>query len=636
MKCDGEMIFPVMPLSIPEEGRSISPAELLKIESVRLFVERTLLVAPGFRVNEDNANDLAMVCRRLEGIPLAIELAAARMKAMSLKVMLQRLDDRFRLLTGGNRNALPRQQTLRALLDWSYDLLSENSKILLKRTSLFAGGFDLNSANVICSDENIMDYDILDILHDLVEKSLLNFDPGSERYSMLETIRQYGLEKYAGEDDAEAVRGKHFAYFRNLAEETEPRMREKEQAKYLNLTEREHSNMLSALEWGVSVGRIDDAARIAIGISRFWNIRGYVQTADKWYSILTENRDRISPDIRGRVLNYAGDFHQYSGDHDGTLRLLKDAVECSRLNGNTSWTASSLNSLGAMLAKRGDYSGARSVLAECLGIARQVENNRTILGVLCNLSQLDILLSDFDSAESFIRECLDLSRESGDSYYIYLSERNAGQIAAIRGNLTEALDYYGRALNFNKEIGFQPGISVILTELAELNIALGNIPAARELLEESSRIAAEAKDTLCRAMAANAYGNAEFESANIEKATAFFKEGLALFGSIDGKDGIALALSGLGLCEMARSEFQSAKEHFLKSRDLMEEIRYSKELPNVMLQMADAEDKLGNTDRARELVKNAAEMIAASGLTLTGRRKDLHDMLVEKFSISDQ
>ena len=251
----GELSYPVPSLSWPDVKHLPTIEQLTQYEAVRLFIDRALLVAPHFVVDKDNAPFIAQICYRLDGIPLALELAAARTKMLSVEQISKRLDDRFRLLTGGARTALPRQQTLRALIDWSYDLLTENERLLLRRLSVFAGGWILDATEEVCSGDGMETYDVLDSLTQLVNKSLVvvmeHSQGGETRFRMLETIRQYAREKLLEVRGSEIVRQRHLAYFVKLAERAEPELPRSNQVFWLNKLDDEIDNFRMAIEWAL-------------------------------------------------------------------------------------------------------------------------------------------------------------------------------------------------------------------------------------------------------------------------------------------------------------------------------------------------------------------------------------------------
>ncbi|MBI1743115.1 hypothetical protein HYR54_08625 [Candidatus Acetothermia bacterium] len=272
----GETLFAVSPLPLPQEH--LEKEKLMQTPSVQLFVERAQAAKPSFQLTEENAEDVAEICRQLDGIPLALELAAARVKIMPPQKMVEYLDDRFRYLTGGARTAMAHHQTLRATIDWSYDLLEEEEKILLNRLSLFRGGFVLEATEGVCAGGALDELSVLEHLTQLVHKSLVQVDEEGEeaRYRLLETVRQYAQEKLESRGEMESYRQAHGQYFLKLAVEAEPHLRGAEQAHWLNRLEREHENLRGALEWALGGRRGEEGLQLAGAMGRFWWIHGHL------------------------------------------------------------------------------------------------------------------------------------------------------------------------------------------------------------------------------------------------------------------------------------------------------------------------------------------------------------------------
>lgn len=282
----GETLFPLASLSLPS-GPALPPADMLRqYESVRLFVDRATAAQPAFRFSAGNAPAVAQVCSRLDGIPLALELAAARVKVLSPEQIVSRLDDRFRLLSGGSRTALPRQQTLRALIDWSYDLLSPAEQALLRRLSVFAGGWTLEAAESVCAGEAVEDWEVLDLLSHLVAKSLVAVEPpedGQVRYRLLENLRQYAGERLAETADAVRLPPRHRDWFLNFAEEAELHLSGPEHAHWLDRLEREHDNFRKALQFcQTQPAEAEAFLRLAGALNRFWSVRSYLSEGRGW------------------------------------------------------------------------------------------------------------------------------------------------------------------------------------------------------------------------------------------------------------------------------------------------------------------------------------------------------------------
>ncbi len=306
----GEQAWHVPSLSIPDLKHLPAIEGLSQYEAVRLFIDRAVLAQPHFAVTNENAPAVAQICSRLDGIPLAIELAAARVKVLKAEQIAERLNDRFRLLTGGSRTALPRQQTLRALIDWSYDLLSENEKLLLRRLAVFMGGCTLEAAEQVCSDERLHADDVLDLLIHLVDKSLVVVDeqPGQLRYRMLETVRQYAREKLLESGEGERLHTQHLAYFLKFAEEAEPHLFRTEQIDWLDRLELDDDNLRAALEWAVDDPQNNPpeaALRLCSALWYFWWIRGYRSYGQEWLKrALSKPSQSPGTVARGRTLGY--------------------------------------------------------------------------------------------------------------------------------------------------------------------------------------------------------------------------------------------------------------------------------------------------------------------------------------------
>ncbi|HMD81517.1 MAG TPA: BTAD domain-containing putative transcriptional regulator, partial [Anaerolineales bacterium] len=313
----GETVWLVPSLSLPDARDSVTVKKLSKSESIHLFIERATVMQPQFTLTDQNANAVVQICRRLSGMPLAIELAAARVKMMTVDEIASRLDDRFSLLTSGNRSALPRQQTLRATIDWSHDLLSEPERVLFRRLAVFAGGFRLDAAESICSHDELKRSDILDLLGRLVDKSLVVVDSaagGQTRYRFLETIREYGFDKLKNAGEEALVRDHHLEFFMRLAVETEPHLYAPEQAEWFARTDAEIDNLRAALDWSIT-GTEENETRIRNGLqlvgvlSWFWQ-KGYsYEFSERLKNMLSHKTAGMQTIARARALTAAGFLH---------------------------------------------------------------------------------------------------------------------------------------------------------------------------------------------------------------------------------------------------------------------------------------------------------------------------------------
>lgn len=564
----GEKIYNVSSMSFPDPAKKITPGELIQYESARLFTERALQLNPEFRINDENANALSEICFRLDGIPLAIELAAARTGIMNLITLNEKLKDRFKFLKSGKRTDLPRQQTLKALIDWSYDLLPDEEKILWKRISVFKRGFNTEAAEKICSDEKISCEDILQLLNNLIEKSIIVFDKQNYRFKLLETIREYGLELFADREELILIMKKHFLFFYDFVERLTPKLKGAEMPVYINLLDLEQGNIETALEWSIETNQITGGARLIFSLGRYWSYREYNNLGFKWCEVFLKFRDELSDELYADIQNWAAQYLSNQGEYDKAEEYFKKSLLLYEKLKDASWTGSMLNSLGAISARKGDYEKACELLERSLNFKRQLNDKGGLCGALCNLGQLEILTGELDKAKLRIDEVLGLSNEIGDRLYLYLSMRLAGQYFFHKGNFESALDYYEQAIKINRDVDYKAGTSACLTELAEILINLGEFKKAGELLEEGLIIAEGLEDKFYPAMAKNIRGLFLFETGNLTESEKEYSESSDLYTSINDKNGIAITLCGLAKIKFEMKDLQNSFALFRKSLDM--------------------------------------------------------------------
>jgi tetratricopeptide (TPR) repeat protein len=398
------------------EGQRTLLAE--RYEAVRLFVERGQDAKAGFALTEANAPVVAEICVRLDGLPLAIELAAARVKILPPEAMLGRIANRLKLLKGGARDLPERQRTLRGAIDWSHDLLSEEERTLFRRLSVFAGGRTLEAIEGVCDPEGKLD--ALEGVESMVDKSLIRQEEGAggePRFVMLETIHEYAREKLEGSREPEEIKRLHAAYFLALAEEAEPELVGPDQIAWMDRLETEHDNMRSALSWALGSGRIDTALRLGGALEWFWKVRGHFVEGGRWLEE-TLSADEDVPDIvRAKALCSAGYLADVQGDIERARRLLQESLALYRELGDEERTARSLQFLG--WTDREDIERARRLLEESLEINRRVGSKRELAMVLHSLAvhALDAMTVEAGEQErmkALFEESEALYRESGD------------------------------------------------------------------------------------------------------------------------------------------------------------------------------------------------------------------------------
>jgi predicted ATPase/class 3 adenylate cyclase len=489
----GETAWRVPSLSLPDPRRLPSVENLTIYETVRLFIDRALAVLPTFTVTNQNAPAVAQICHRLDGIPLAIELAAARVKVLSVEQIAKRLDDRFRLLTGGSRTALPRQQTLRALIDWSYDLLSEAERTVFRRLSVFVGGWTIEAAEAICGDAVPPragaggEDDVLDLLTQLVNKSLVVVgEEGAEtRYRLLETIRQYARDKLLESGEAAALHGRHRDWFLALAEQDEPELGRLGQTAWLDRMEAEHDNLRAALEWSIGGGDAEAELRLVGALHWFWWVRGYWSEGRKWLEGALSRGKGASAPARAKALCGAGNLAGFQGDYAQAKARLEESLVLFRELGNKGRIAWSLGTLGLFTGSRYSYNLAVELCEEGLALSREIGDKS---GISDSLTLLGIVVSgqgDYGRVVELFEESLSLSRESGYKWGIALALFMLGAMARNQNDYGRAEELFEESLALLRELGVKKSIADSLINLGDVRQHQGDYDRAKELYKES-------------------------------------------------------------------------------------------------------------------------------------------------------
>jgi predicted ATPase/class 3 adenylate cyclase len=488
----GETIWRVPSLSLPDAQRGPSVDHLMQFEAVRLFIERSAAIQPSFALTTENAEAVGAVCRRLDGIPLAIELAAARLRVLSPGQIAARLDERFNLLTGGGRTVLPRHQTLRGALDWSYDLLSPKERALLRRLSVFAGAWTLEAAEAVCAGEGVERQEILDLLTQLVSKSFALMDTQEEsvRYGLLETVRQYGRDRLEESREADGTRTRHLNWYLQLAEQAERGMVGADQSAWLDRLEVEHDNLRAALEWakvGDSGG--DAGVRLAGALSQFWNVHGHFSEGRAWLeAVLARSPDAPAP-ARAKALAGIGFLAYRQGDYAGLITLCTESLALFRELGDLTGMGQALYLLGMAAEGQGDYARAKMLLQESLALGRQVGGKRRMAISLNSIGEVARCLGDYAEARASYEESLALYREGGDKRGIAIALGNLGHVALHQEDTERAAAFFMEALGLVRQLAYKLGI-------AEHMAGLGGVAAAQGRYARAVRLLGAAKDLL--------------------------------------------------------------------------------------------------------------------------------------------
>lgn len=451
----GERIYRTPSLDLPPASGAILDKNtdfVLEYSAVALFVERALLVQPGFRLTYENVRSAARLCYRLDGIPLALELAAARLRSLSVNELEARLDDRFRLLTGGTGTSLPRHRTLRALIDWSYNLLNEQERLLLARLSVFAGGWSLEAAEVVCTDETLIDRtQALDLLAGLVDKSLVvaEMNEGVSRYQLLDTIRRYAADRLRENGDSAALRQRHLQFYLKFAQ---ARLQEEAQSSLWDRWEQEHDNLRAALEWCRTVPQeVKTGMLLSVAMTGFWDARGYWQEGRECLESALEQDHGPPSLLRGQALRSAGWLTLLLEDYTSARRCLEECLMVSQALEDQSGIACALSDLGAVLRDQGEFSEARPYFEQSLALSRDIGDRLGIALGLHRVGIVDYFLGHLISARDLLKEALDIRRDMGAWHGAAWSLILLGRVFCDLGDYASAHTSYAESLVLQSE-----------------------------------------------------------------------------------------------------------------------------------------------------------------------------------------
>jgi len=458
LRVSGEASYPVPALGVPDPGKTVALPAMTQYEAVLLFVDRAMASLPSFQLTEQNAAAVADICQRLDGIPLALELAAARVRTLSVESIAARLGDRFRLLAGGNRTAMPRQQTLRALIDWSFDLLTENERALLRRLAVFAGGWTLEGAEAVGAAGSIGEHDVVDLLSNLVEKSLVNMEAEGQRYRLVETVRQYAQDKLDEAGEADATRSRHLAFYLALAERASPELVGPNQGVWLARLDLEGENLLAAHAW---CDQAQDGAelglRLVFAINFYMFYRGLLALLQRaTLEALARSEGQPMTAARCRVLHTAGKASLFMGRFAEAQGLLEQAIAVAREIGDEQRLAMIHDELGGVAMGQGDLVTARHHAEQALLLAKGHSDQRALVSANCTLAQLCRMEGDLDAAEPLYAEAQAMARAIGDRESIAITLLNLAMVAVGRNDGDRARPMLLEALTIAGDIGSKP------------------------------------------------------------------------------------------------------------------------------------------------------------------------------------
>jgi predicted ATPase/class 3 adenylate cyclase len=467
----GEQEYQVEPLKLPDHKRLPPLERLTQYESVRLFIERAKASRPEFSVTDDNAPAVAEICARLDGLPLAIELAAARIKLLGPSAMLQRLGSRLKLLTGGARNLPERQRTLRGTIEWSFALLEEGEQVLFARLAVFSGGRTLEAIEAVCDAEGDLPVDALEGVSSLLDNSLLRQEQGAEgeeRFVMLETIQEFGRERLEASGEAEQLGRQHAEYFLGVAEEAKQKLGGGQQLECLQRLEAEHDNMRAALPWSLEQ-EPETALRLAVALARFWEMRSYFTEGSRWLEAALRQSDHADESARAKALSEAGTFAWHRGDYEQATVFHGEALELYRQLGDDSGVAFALMCLGVQDLEQGDHERAAPFFEEALTLSRKLGDKRTIVYALHNLGEVARHTGQYEQARMLGMEAVSVSREMDDKWseardFVWL-----GMVSAYEGDdYEEAAGFLEEGLELIREVGDWEWVAYSLDSFAVL------------------------------------------------------------------------------------------------------------------------------------------------------------------------
>ena len=550
----------------------------------QLFVDRARAVQPDFVADERATEAIGQICRRLDGLPLAIELAASRLTGLILGEIAKRLDDRFGLLTGGSRVALPRHQTLRTMIDWSHDLLTNSERTLLRRLAIFAGGWTLEAANVVCAEPE--GAAVLDLHMQLVQKSLVVIDRSAKdtggvnetRYHFLETIREYALEKLVASGELEQMHEYHAAYLLQLAQVAEPELRRADQIAWLDRLQPELDNVRAVLMWSLAASlngrsRIELGLRLATALMWFWSIRGYRREGGEWVEKMlsaeanlqgVELRSQTSIVIRAQAINAVGFLMDMHESYAKQALFSKEGLALSRTLGDSGrqCLAFALQNVARANANHGDPNRARPLFEESLDLYQALEDEFGMAECLFNLGLIALRSGDYERSGLLQQEGLALRKQMGDKDGMATAYRHLGEVAYKQGDLERATTLLETSRTLFEEIGNKSGVCYVHEILLFVTLAQGHPQQAIEYSQYALGLAQDAGDKLEIAYAQNSLAHIALSQGEYSSAMQYYKEALALFYDVDDKFDIVLVLCALGGIALSQNDPDEAAKRY--------------------------------------------------------------------------
>jgi predicted ATPase/class 3 adenylate cyclase len=556
-----EVAWRVPSMRTPSPRGPVTAKHVVSYEAARLFVERSSASDREFQLTDATAPALAEICRRLDGMPLALELAAAAARALGIEHIRDRLDDRFRLLVNGNRTAPSRQQTLRATLDWSFELLTAAERTLFVQLSVFAGGWTLEAAERVCASGATFASDVLELLTRLVDKSLVTVESnqdGTVRYRMLETVRQYAGERLEKRRSSALARRQHALFFTSLAEHSYSELRGPRQRQFLTLLEREHDNLRAALAWCAYAGEAELGLRLAEALTRFWQMHGYLTEGRHWVSAALEQGASTAHALRARALSGAGMLALNQDDFCAAETYNAESLRLSEELDDKWGVATALNGLASAVRAQGDKRRARDLYKQSLNIARELGDGSLMAPVLVNIGAVEHDVGDLDGSARALREAARLFREIGARDGLAYAINRLAAVARRAGDYEAAEAFGEEALAIFRELGHKVGVTWALLGLGTIARHVGNHALARSRYEEALALAHELKSRDRIASTLLNLGQIAVADGDYATARDLLQRSLALFRELGVNIDISVALAYLGQTAQAQGDLHEA------------------------------------------------------------------------------
>jgi non-specific serine/threonine protein kinase len=637
-----ERVWPTPPLALPAARTDPDSLDVTQqYDAVRLFVERAREALPEFTLDVSNATVVARICRRLDGLPLALELAAARIRLLTAEQIAERLDDAFRLLTRGTPAHIPRHQALRTTMDWSYRFLTAPEQALLCRLSVFAGSFTLETVEAVCAEPRIENeetrrsshdtqFSILDLLANLVDKSLVTLLPRegerAARYRLLEPVRQYAREKLELSGESSLIRTRLLEWAVTLAEQAQQKLGGPEQAVWLTRLDAEQDNLRAALSWVRTSHAAEQGLRLASALWFFWILRGQLAEGRGWLAELLARDASLSQvhvaPLRARALYCAAALAFRQGDYERASQLAADSLNLQRELGDKAGISTTLNLLAILATERGDHDRAVQLHEEALVLRRELNDPVGISSSLLNLGVIARGQGYFQRAVDLYEEALAIKRRMGDKTNAALALNNLAEIAVFQGDYARAAVLSEESLALSREIDNKNGVAAALNNLGAAARQLGNLNRAEALFAESADMLLATGQKARAALARLNMGDLARDQGDLERAWTIYQECLAIFREASDTWSTALALHGLGLVASAQGDDQRAEALHIESLKLYQSVRYRLGMVEALEALAvvwEHQSKRRHAARLLAVVIGQREQMGAPAL-LTDRR----------------